>query len=192
MLFRSISPEDSEALRRAADEASGAAANNDGDSPMAEEQDDEAQEGEQVREKRKQTISYEKYIAMVNSFVQRVADDEAGSGEGVDGEALTQWYLEQKEDELQGEEDYHHELALAKMVLKKMVKVRIRRHTYYIVHITNALLPRTTFSWQSVAKAWLVTTMLQTVPPHRQTTLSMCCTPIVRLRSSKPLNVGHM
>ncbi|EOO03825.1 putative dna replication licensing factor mcm6 protein [Phaeoacremonium minimum UCRPA7] len=120
-----ISPEDSEALRRAADEASGAAANNDGDSPMAEEQDDEAQEGEQVREKRKQTISYEKYIAMVNSFVQRVADDEAGSGEGVDGEALTQWYLEQKEDELQGEEDYHHELALAKMVLKKMVKDNI-------------------------------------------------------------------
>ena len=75
------------------------------------------------RERRKQTISYDKYVSMVNMIVQRIADDEAGSGEGIEGEALIQWYLEQKEEELQGEEDYRKEHALAKMVLKKMVKV---------------------------------------------------------------------
>ncbi|KAK1827652.1 MCM2/3/5 family-domain-containing protein [Podospora conica] len=74
----------------------------------------------------KQTVSYDKYISIVNMLVQRVAEDEtAGSGEGVDGEALVQWYLEQKEDEMAGEEDYHEEMALARKVLKKMVKDNI-------------------------------------------------------------------
>ncbi|EEY22227.1 DNA replication licensing factor mcm6 [Verticillium alfalfae VaMs.102] len=64
--------------------------------------------------------------AMVNLFVQRVNDDEAGgAGEGVDGDALTQWYLEQAEDQMEGEEDYHREKALAALVLKKMVKENI-------------------------------------------------------------------
>jgi DNA replication licensing factor MCM6 len=73
--------------------------------------------------KAKQTITYEKYIQMVNILVQRIAADESGTGDGVVGEELINWYLEQKEDELEGEEDYHKEKGLAKMVLKKMVKV---------------------------------------------------------------------
>lgn len=73
----------------------------------------------------KQTITYDKYIAMVNVFVQRVNEDETGTGEGVEGDTLIQWYLEQKEDELDGEDAYNRELALARMVLKKMVKVRL-------------------------------------------------------------------
>jgi DNA replication licensing factor MCM6 len=94
----------------------------DGDSPM-----DEAEASATATataQHQKQTVSYDKYISIVNMLVQRVAEDEtAGSGEGVDGEALVQWYLEQKEDEMQGEEDYHEEMALARKVLKKMVKV---------------------------------------------------------------------
>ncbi|CAI4213010.1 unnamed protein product [Parascedosporium putredinis] len=73
----------------------------------------------------KQTITYDKYIAMVNVFVQRVNEDETGTGEGVEGDTLIQWYLEQKEDELDGEDAYNRELALARMVLKKMVKDNI-------------------------------------------------------------------
>lgn len=121
--------EDAATLLRAASEAAGVPADQDGDAEMGEEHADEemadAGEGSARPERRKQTISYDKYISMVNMIVQRIADDEAGSGEGIEGEALIQWYLEQKEDELQGEEDYNREHALAKMVLKKMVKDNI-------------------------------------------------------------------
>lgn len=130
------SPEDSAALIAAADQASGAAQQDqdeEGDSPMDEA--DNAGEGAADRQsnsrepssapaKKKTAITYDKYIGIVNMVVGRVSEDEAaGAGEGVDGEELVQWYLEQKEDELEGEEDYNKEMAIAKMVLKKMVKV---------------------------------------------------------------------
>ncbi len=80
-------------------------------------------------QRQKQTISYDKYISVVNMIVNHVAEDESsGSGEGIEGEALVQWYLEQKEDELQGEEDYNNEMALARKVIKKMVKVSFSIH----------------------------------------------------------------
>ncbi|KAI0127142.1 MCM2/3/5 family-domain-containing protein [Xylariales sp. AK1849] len=96
----------------------------DEDEPMANTQDQSDQANGEM--KKKTAITYEKYIAMVNDFVSRVNEDEStGAGEGVEAEGLLQWYLEQKEEELDGEEDYHRELALAKMVLKKMVKDNI-------------------------------------------------------------------
>ncbi|KAI1261071.1 MCM2/3/5 family-domain-containing protein [Xylariaceae sp. FL1019] len=113
-------PEDSAALIAAADEAAAATS-----APQDAEGDDAMAE-EDATAKKKTAITYEKYVSMVNLFVSRVNDDEAvGAGEGVDGEDLIQWYLEQKEEELDGEEDYHRELGLAKMVLKKMVKDNI-------------------------------------------------------------------
>ncbi|KAI1498159.1 MCM-domain-containing protein [Biscogniauxia marginata] len=128
-------PEDSAALIAAADQASGAAPVQDeeGDAEMGEADadagasgaDDDAAAAHQ-QQRKKTAITYEKYISMVNLIVSRVNDDEAaGAGEGVDGEDLVQWYLEQKEDELQGEEDYHNEMNIARMVLKKMVKDNI-------------------------------------------------------------------
>lgn len=120
--------EDGETLRRAASEAAGVSPADDdvmnedagGDAPADEDMADAPNQAERKR----QTITYDKYISMVNMIVSRIADDEAGAGEGVNGEALIEWYLEQKEEELQGEEDYHKEHALVKMVLKKMVKVK--------------------------------------------------------------------
>lgn len=110
-------PEDSETLRRAAREASGQAAEDgEGDAAMA--------EGDAAN-RTKLTISYERYIAVVNMFVQRISEDEAGTGSGVDGDGLVQWYLEQREDEMEGEEDYHREQRLASMVLRRMVKENI-------------------------------------------------------------------
>ena len=114
--------EDSETLKAAAAAAAGtpAPADGDGDSPMGGEEREVS--AAPVREK--QSISYEKYISIVNLMVSHVAEDETqGSGEGIDGQELVEWYLEQKEGELAGEEDYNNELALAKKVLKKMVKV---------------------------------------------------------------------
>ena len=124
--------EDGATLRRAADAAAGV----DGDSPMADDGDgnEGRREGEdagaqqqqqQQQQQQKQTISYDKYMSMVNMIVSRVAEDEAaaGGGEGIEGEALVQWYLEQKEAELRSEDEYNAEMALARKVLKKMVKV---------------------------------------------------------------------
>jgi DNA replication licensing factor MCM6 len=85
---------------------------------------DTAMEGDdQQSQKRQHKITWEQYTKMVNLIVQRINDDESGSGDGVNGETLVNWYLEQKEAEMEGEEDYHREKALAAMVLKKMVKV---------------------------------------------------------------------
>jgi DNA replication licensing factor MCM6 len=114
-------PEDGEELRRAAAEAAGAA-DEDGDEQMGDEQDG----GE--RQAKKTVITYDDYITIVNAVVQHVAEEESsGAGEGVEAEKLIDWYLEQKEDELDTEEDFHKLQALVKLVLKKMVKVRCLR-----------------------------------------------------------------
>ncbi|KAI1383652.1 MCM-domain-containing protein [Hypoxylon trugodes] len=134
-------PEDSAELIAAADRASGSAGpsgtrDEEGDEEMG---DDDAnndasasasaqpsREPSSAPAKKKTAITYEKYISMVNLIVSRVSDDEStGAGEGIDGDALVEWYLEQKEEELEGEEDYHREMNVAKMVLKKMVKDNI-------------------------------------------------------------------
>ncbi|KAF8861759.1 MCM-domain-containing protein [Acephala macrosclerotiorum] len=112
----------------------------DGDSPMADGNDDD-EDGDNGPdggagangstpaptngERPKTKITYDKYISVVNLLVQRVNEDEMSQGEGVDGETLIQWYLEQKEDELSGEEDYHAEMALTRKIIKRMVKENI-------------------------------------------------------------------
>ncbi|KAH7322954.1 MCM2/3/5 family-domain-containing protein [Stachybotrys elegans] len=113
--------EDGETLRRAVDAAAGR--DSEGDAAMGEDQPTDGADESQTKHKHK--ITYEKYISMVNMFVQRVNDDESGTGDGVEGETLVNWYLEQKEDEMDGEEDYHREKGLAAVVLKKMVKDNI-------------------------------------------------------------------
>ncbi|XXG95081.1 hypothetical protein Hte_001341 [Hypoxylon texense] len=132
-------PEDAAALIAAADQASGAqpVQDEEGDEPMGDGNDDEAAAADRQstrepsgsaapQQKKKTAITYEKYISMVNAIVSRVNEDESsGAGEGVDGEELIQWYLEQKEEELDSEEDYNRELSVTKMVLKKMVKDNI-------------------------------------------------------------------
>ncbi|KND91472.1 DNA replication licensing factor mcm6 [Tolypocladium ophioglossoides CBS 100239] len=112
--------ESGDTLRRATDAAS-STTDQEGDAAMAVEEGQESTEGA----RKKQTITYDKYIKMVNMFVQRISDDENGTGDGVDGEELVSWYLEQQEEELEDEDSYHAEKALASMVLKKMVKDNI-------------------------------------------------------------------
>ncbi|CZS88989.1 probable replication licensing factor [Rhynchosporium agropyri] len=113
----------------------------DGDSPMADANDDEddgddgpdggagttngATPAPTPGERPKTKITYDKYISVVNLLVQRVNEDETNQGEGVDGDTLVQWYLEQKEGDLSGEEDYHAEMALTKKIIKRMIKENI-------------------------------------------------------------------
>ncbi|GAO17380.1 uncharacterized protein UV8b_00183 [Ustilaginoidea virens] len=118
--------EDGETLHRAADAASGIHSHN---TPMAIDEEVSSHSAQPPREsdaaQKRRTITHDKYIKMVNLIVQRVSDDENGSGDGVNGEDLINWYLEQQEAELQDEGDFHAEKALANMVLKKMVKDNI-------------------------------------------------------------------
>ncbi|KAH6632775.1 MCM2/3/5 family-domain-containing protein [Chaetomium tenue] len=133
-----VQMEDGETLRQAADAAAATpgGADGDGDEPMEEDGGADRQASAApsaataataaTAAREKQTVSYDKYIGIVNMLVSKVAEDESsGSGEGMEGDALVEWYLEQKEEELQGEEDYNTEMALARKVLKKMVKDNI-------------------------------------------------------------------
>ena len=105
----------------------------DGDSPMDHDNNDEGGDngpdagsganGTANGAKQKTKITYDKYISVVNLIVQKINEDEQEAGEGMDGEGLVEWYLEQKEDELMGEDDYMAEKSLAKKILKRMVKV---------------------------------------------------------------------
>lgn len=76
---------------------------------------------EPAREKTK--ITFDKYAAMRNLLVKRVNEDQSTTDDGVEEEELLVWYLEQKESEFDTQEDMERERALAKKVLKKMVKV---------------------------------------------------------------------
>src|SRR5690606_5407283 len=136
------------------------AADADGDERMEEDGQGEREASAQQQQREKQTISYDKYISMVNLLVSKVAEDEtSGSGEGIEGDALIQWYLEQKEEELQSEEDYNKEMALARKVLKKMVKVcgfpslpsffLMVLFTIYPITKMLTMTTRTISSWQS-------------------------------------------
>lgn len=79
----------------------------------------------QGRRAAKTTISYDKYVAMMNLIVKKVSDDDSLGGEGLTKDEIVEWYLHQKEDELQTEQDYHGERALAYKVLKRLEKDRI-------------------------------------------------------------------
>ncbi|KAF1362781.1 MCM-domain-containing protein [Lizonia empirigonia] len=72
------------------------------------------------REKTK--ITHDKYVAMRNMFVRRVNDDQEETQDGVEEEELLVWYLEQRENEMETQEDLEAERSLAKKVLKKVVK----------------------------------------------------------------------
>lgn len=123
--------EDGETLRQAADRAT--SRDTEGDSPMEADSNSDAEEGQgQPRASQtpapartKHAITYDKYIAMVNLIVERIMENETSSKDGVESDELVKWYLEQKEDELDGEEGYNREMALVKLVIKKMVKVSI-------------------------------------------------------------------
>jgi DNA replication licensing factor MCM6 len=76
---------------------------------------------QQQREKTK--ITYDRYMAIMNTLVRRVNDDQDNREDGVEEDELLQWYLEQRESELETQDDLVKEKALAKKVLRRMVKV---------------------------------------------------------------------
>jgi DNA replication licensing factor MCM6 len=142
--------EDGEVLRQAADAAAGVA-DADGDQAMAD--GGEQRQASAAPRGQGQMIAHDKYVSMLHMLASKVAEAErAEGGDGIEGEALLQWYLEQKEDELQGEEDYNREMVLARKVLRKMVRVCIRCQSLSLRGkvLTSS---RTMCSWLFVARA---------------------------------------
>lgn len=79
------------------------------------------------------SISYDKYVAMMNLLVKRVSDDDNSGGEGLTAEEIVNWYLTQKEDDIQSEQEYYNERKLGYKVLKRLVKDKI------LMSVTNNL-----------------------------------------------------
>ncbi|KAI0586096.1 DNA replication licensing factor mcm6 [Pyrenophora tritici-repentis] len=105
--------------------AAAAAEQQDGDAPMADDQQDASRDRTAtpaVAPREKTKITHDKYVAMRNMFVKRVNEDQEETQDGVEEEELLVWYLEQKESELETQEDLEKERALAKKVLKKVVR----------------------------------------------------------------------
>jgi DNA replication licensing factor MCM6 len=100
-------------------------ADGDGDSPMAEGETNEelADDGTPAPRLQRTKITWEKYNKMMNLLARRINDDELSTGEGVEQEELTIWYLEQIEEELASPEHVEAETELVRKVLKRMVKV---------------------------------------------------------------------
>jgi DNA replication licensing factor MCM6 len=71
----------------------------------------------------KTKVTHDKYMSIVNLMVRRVTEDQDSEEDGVEEEELLVWYLEQRENELETQEDLEAEKMLAKKVLKRMVKV---------------------------------------------------------------------
>ncbi|KAK6456849.1 DNA replication licensing factor, MCM6 component [Scheffersomyces xylosifermentans] len=71
------------------------------------------------------SISYDKYVAMMNLLVKKVSDDDAEGGEGLSADEIVSWYLHQKESEISSESEYNKERKLAYKVMRRLVKDRI-------------------------------------------------------------------
>ena len=111
------------------DEVEGHSNGRDGDSPMADGgQDHDTEEREDngplaPAQRPKTKITWEKYNRMMNMLARRINEDEQSTGQGVEGEDLTVWYLEQMEDEMKTPEELDAERELVRKVVKRMVKV---------------------------------------------------------------------
>lgn len=115
--------DDAVAAEEGAQEPSG-----DNDDEDMDDQEDGAAPAQQTHgtpqpRKEKTKITYDKYMSIVNMIVKRVNQDEKEAGEGVEEGDLTIWYLEQKEEELDSQEDVEREQDLVRKVVKRMVKV---------------------------------------------------------------------
>ncbi|KAK9470921.1 MCM2/3/5 family-domain-containing protein [Dipodascopsis tothii] len=70
----------------------------------------------------KTKITYEKYTAMTNMLVRKVNAAEATIDSGLTMDELAQWYLEQREEDIQTEEEFIAERDLVRKVIRRLVK----------------------------------------------------------------------
>lgn len=83
----------------------------------------EPQPQPQAPPKRKHKITHDRFVQMQSLLILHISETEKRLTKGVDRDELIDWYLEQKEEELQSIEDLEYEKELVGKVLKKLVKV---------------------------------------------------------------------
>jgi DNA replication licensing factor MCM6 len=74
--------------------------------------------------RRKIKISHDEYMSMQSMIVLHLNARERETGKGTDRDELVDWYLEQKEDEMQDVDQLDYQSDLIRKVLRKLVKVR--------------------------------------------------------------------
>lgn len=88
-----------------------------------------AQSSQQPEQPKKTLIPYDKYVAMMNMFVRRIAvKEQSGSvdePQGYTSSELVQWYLTQEEPNLTTERQYWQEQKTASKVLNRLVKDKV-------------------------------------------------------------------
>ncbi|KDR84017.1 hypothetical protein GALMADRAFT_236601 [Galerina marginata CBS 339.88] len=72
--------------------------------------------------KRRMIISHDKYIELQSMVVLFLTEHEGKTGKGMDREELIDWYLEQKEGEMQDIEQLEYEKELITKLLRRLVK----------------------------------------------------------------------
>ncbi|GAA94868.1 uncharacterized protein L969DRAFT_26513 [Mixia osmundae IAM 14324] len=72
--------------------------------------------------KKKITITYERYMSIMNLIILHLSEHERETGEGLPRPDVVQWYLEQKEDEINDTEELQQEQTLIEKVISKLVK----------------------------------------------------------------------
>ncbi|EEB93033.1 hypothetical protein MPER_08370 [Moniliophthora perniciosa FA553] len=73
--------------------------------------------------KRRMVITHDKYMTLQSLIVLHLSEVEREAGEGIDKDELIDWYLEQKESEIQDIDELEYEKELITKVLRKLVKV---------------------------------------------------------------------
>lgn len=72
--------------------------------------------------RRRLKITHDRYIEMLNLLVMRVNEMEKATGSGINRRDLIQWYLEQRESEIETLEQLEEERELAAKVVVKLIK----------------------------------------------------------------------
>jgi DNA replication licensing factor MCM6 len=104
-------------------DADAGAADQDGDSPIEDAAGSTRASQTPAPPRPRTQIKYDDYIKIHNLLLRRVNDDQGAAEDGVEENDLLIWYLEQKEQELESQEDMEQQRSLARKVLKRMVKV---------------------------------------------------------------------
>jgi DNA replication licensing factor MCM6 len=75
--------------------------------------------------KRRMVITHDKYMTLQSLIVLHLSATERETGKGIDRDELIDWYLEQKESEIQDVDELEYEKELITKMLRKLVKVGI-------------------------------------------------------------------
>lgn len=84
-----------------------------------------------VQPRRKLKITHDKYVSLQTLIVMHLSSLERTTGKGADRDDLIDWYLEQKEGEIEDVDELEYEKELIGKVLNKLVKVGLIHSSFW-------------------------------------------------------------